>query len=201
MKKTVNKAVLCGCIGVLIPLLDHLTKFLVRTFMEVGDSIPVIKGFFHLTYVLNDGMAFGMAGEDKRWIFMLMTPVALIGVIVYLALFFKKVDTLSCVSLVMILMGGASNMVDRIFFIHLDPTSSGLFDGRVVDMLDFCGIWNAVFNVADSFVVVGVFLFLFAFIMNDIKAAKAKKAALAAKEDEMQAQIPVEESKDEGEAQ
>ena len=201
MKKTVNKAVLCGCIGVLIPLLDHLTKFLVRTFMEVGDSIPVIKGFFHLTYVLNDGMAFGMAGEDKRWIFMLMTPVALIGVIVYLALFFKKLDTLSCVSLVMILMGGASNMVDRIFFIHLDPTSSGLFDGRVVDMLDFCGIWNAVFNVADSFVVVGVFLFLFAFIMNDIKAAKAKKAALAAKEAEMQAQIPAEESKDEGEAQ
>ena len=201
MKKTVNKAVLCGCIGVLIPLLDHLTKFLVRTFMEVGDSIPVIKGFFHLTNVLNDGMAFGMAGEDKRWIFMLMTPVALIGVIVYLALFFKKLDTLSCVSLVMILMGGASNMVDRIFFIHLDPTSSGLFDGRVVDMLDFCGIWNAVFNVADSFVVVGVFLFLFAFIMNDIKQAKAKKAVLAAKEAEMQAQIPVEESKDEGEAQ
>ncbi|MBQ9130438.1 MAG: signal peptidase II [Clostridia bacterium] len=201
MKKTVNKAVLCGCIGVLIPLLDHLTKFLVRTFMEVGDSIPVIKGFFHLTYVLNDGMAFGMAGEDKRWIFMLMTPVALIGVIVYLVLFFKKLDTLSCVSLVMILMGGASNMVDRIFFIHLDPTSSGLFDGRVVDMLDFCGIWNAVFNVADSFVVVGVFLFLFAFIMNDIKEAKAKKAALAAKEDETQAQIPAEKSKDEGEAQ
>lgn len=201
MKKTVNKAVLCGCIGVLIPLLDHLTKFLVRTFMEVGDSIPVIKGFFHLTYVLNDGMAFGMAGEDKRWIFMLMTPVALIGVIVYLVLFFKKLDTLSCVSLVMILMGGASNMVDRIFFIHLDPTSNGLFDGRVVDMLDFCGIWNAVFNVADSFVVVGVFAFLFAFIYNDIKEAKAKKAALAAKEDETQAQIPAEKSKDEGEAQ
>ena len=177
MKKTVNKAVLCGCIGVLIPLLDHLTKFLVRTFMEVGDSIPVIKGFFHLTYVLNDGMAFGMAGEDKRWIFMLMTPVALIGVIVYLVLFFKKLDTLSCASLVMILMGGASNMVDRIFFIHLDPESSGYFDGRVVDMLDFRGIWNAVFNVADSFVVVGVFLFLFAFIRNDLKEAKKKKIA------------------------
>lgn len=201
MKKTVNKAVLCGCIGVLIPLLDHLTKFLVRTFMEVGDSIPVIKGFFHLTYVLNDGMAFGMAGEDKRWIFMLMTPVALIGVIVYLVLFFKKLDTLSCVSLVMILMGGASNMVDRIFFIHLDPKSTGLFDGRVVDMLDFCGIWNAVFNVADSFVVVGVFAFLFAFIYNDIKEAKAKKAALAANEAEKQAQDPAKEPKDEGEAQ
>ena len=179
MKKNINKAVLCGCIGVLIPILDHLTKYIVRTFMEVGDSIPVIDKFFHITYVLNDGMAFGMAGEDKRWIFMLMTPIALVGVIVYLALFFKKLDTLSCVSLVMILMGGASNMVDRIFFIHLDPTSTGLFDGRVVDMIDFCGIWNAVFNVADSFVVVGVFAFLFAFIYNDIKEAKKKKAALA----------------------
>ena len=179
MKKNINKAVLCGCIGVLIPILDHLTKYIVRTFMEVGDSIPVIDKFFHITYVLNDGMAFGMAGEDKRWIFMLMTPIALVGVIVYLALFFKKLDTLSCVSLVMILMGGASNMVDRIFFIHLDPASTGLFDGRVVDMIDFCGIWNAVFNVADSFVVVGVFAFLFAFIYNDIKEAKKKKAVLA----------------------
>ncbi|MBQ8236086.1 MAG: hypothetical protein IJZ37_05320, partial [Clostridia bacterium] len=47
---------------------------------------------------------------------------------------------------------------------------------------DFCGIWNAVFNVADSFVVVGVFLFLFAFIRNDLKEAKAKKRALQSQE-------------------
>ncbi|MBP3320785.1 MAG: signal peptidase II [Clostridia bacterium] len=201
MKKTVNKAVLCACLGVLIPLLDHLTKFLVRTFMEVGDSIPVIEDFFHLTYVLNDGMAFGMAGDNMRWVFMLMTPIALVAVTVYMVLFFKKLDTLSCLSLTMILMGGASNMVDRIFFIHLDPTSTGLFDGRVVDMLDFCGIWNAVFNVADSFVVVGVFLFLFAFIKNDIMEAKAKKAALAANEEEKQVQSPAKEQPNEDEAQ
>ncbi len=200
-KPVINKVVLCCCLGVLIPLIDHLTKFLVRTFMDVGDSIPIIKNFFHLTYVLNDGMAFGMAGDNMRWVFMLLTPVSLIAITAYLVYYFKKLDTLSCASLVMILMGGASNMVDRIFFINLDPASTGLFDGRVVDMLDFCGIWNAVFNVADSFVVVGVFLFLFAFIMNDLKEAKAKKAALAAKEAEMQAQIPAEESKDEGEAQ
>ncbi|MBQ8400146.1 MAG: signal peptidase II [Clostridia bacterium] len=181
-KPIVNKVVLCCCLGVLIPLLDHLTKFLVRTFMDVGDSIPVIKNFFHLTYVLNDGMAFGMAGDNMRWVFMLLTPVSLIAITAYLVYYFKKLDTLSCASLTMILMGGASNMVDRIFFINLDPASSGLFDGRVVDMLDFCGIWNAVFNVADSFVVVGVFLFLFAFIRNDLKEAKAKKRALQSQE-------------------
>jgi signal peptidase II len=174
-KKNPTKAVFCACLAVLIPLLDHLTKFLVRTFMEVGDSIPIIEDFFHLTYILNDGMAFGMAGGNMRWLFMLMTPVALIAVTVYLVLYFKKLDIFSCLSLVMILMGGASNMVDRIFFIHLDPASTGLFDGRVVDMLDFRGIWNAVFNVADSFVVVGVFLFLISFILNDIKEAKIKK--------------------------
>ena len=174
-KNNINKLVSCICLGVLIPLLDHLTKYLVRTFMEVGDSIPVIEDFFHLTYILNDGMAFGMAGGNMRWLFMLMTPVALIAVTVYLVLYFKKLDIFSCLSLVMILMGGASNMVDRIFFIHLDPASTGLFDGRVVDMLDFRGIWNAVFNVADSFVVVGVFLFLISFILNDIKEAKIKK--------------------------
>ena len=178
-KKNINKAVLCGCLAVLIPLLDHLTKFLVRTFMEVGDSIPVIENFFHLTYVLNDGMAFGMAGGAWRWLFMLTTPAALVAVAAYLFLYFKKLDLFSCLALVMIFMGGASNMVDRVFFIHLDPESTGLFDGRVVDMLDFCGIWNAVFNVADSFVCVGVFLFLVAFVVNDLKEAAAKKKAIA----------------------
>ena len=86
------------------------------------------------------------------------------------------------------------NMVDRIFFINLDPASTGLFDGRVVDMLDFCGIWNAVFNVADSFVVVGVFLFLFAFIRNDLKMAKEKKRALQQEADAQEAQEPADNS-------
>jgi signal peptidase II len=180
-KKNLTKAVFCACLAVLIPLLDHLTKFLVRTFMEVGDSIPVIEDFFHLTYVLNDGMAFGMAGGGGRWFFMLLTPIALVAVAAYLVLYFKKLDLVSCLSLVMIFMGGASNMVDRVFFIHLDPESTGLFDGRVVDMIDFCGIWNAVFNVADSFVCVGVFLFLLAFVVNDLKEARNKKKALLIK--------------------
>ena len=72
-------------------------------------------------------------------------------------------------------------MIDRIFFIHLDPTSKGLFDGRVVDFLDFNisvsghRLWNAVFNVADAFVVVGVLLFLLDFILKEARSSKKKK--------------------------
>lgn len=167
-----GNAILFGCIAVLVPCLDQLTKYLVRTFMEVGDTLPVIRNFFHITYSLNDGMAFGSMGGEARWVFMIFTPVALGAVLFYLYHYRKTIDKLSVLSLSMIFAGGASNMIDRIFFIHLDPTSTGYFDGRVVDFLDFRGIWNAIFNVADAFVVVGVFLFLFAFIRDELKRKK-----------------------------
>ncbi len=175
-----SSAVLCICIVVLVPTLDHLSKYLVRTFMDVGDSIPIIKDFFHLTYILNDGMAFGSMGGKWRWVFMTVTPIALIAVAAYLIIHFKKLDKLTAASLSMIFAGGLSNMVDRIFFIHLDESSSGLFDGRVIDFFDFRGIWNAVFNVADSFVTIGVFLFMGAYIYGAVKEYRQAKKSTSA---------------------
>lgn len=168
--------ILCVCVAVLVPALDHLTKYLVRTFMDVGDSIPIIKNFFHITYILNDGMAFGSMGGKWRWVFMTVTPLALTAVAVYLLKNIRKLDKLSAVSLSMIFAGGLSNMVDRIFFIHLDPASTGLFDGRVIDFLDFNGIWDAVFNVADSAVVVGVFLFMGRYAYDTFREYRNRKA-------------------------
>ena len=170
--------VLCACIAVLVPALDQLTKYLVRTFMEVGDSIPVIKDFFHISYILNDGMAFGQMDGKWRWVFMIGTPILLIGVAAYLIVNIKKIDKLSAAALSMVFAGGLSNMIDRIFFIHLDPESTGLFDGRVIDFLDFRGIWQYIFNVADACVVVGIFLFLILNIIEAVKEHRAKNALL-----------------------
>lgn len=171
---------LCAGIAALVPALDQLTKYLVRTSLQVGESVSVWGNFFNIHYILNDGMAFGSFG-GARWVFMVFTPLALVAIVYYLVRYRKSLSTLSTVSLSMIFGGGISNMIDRIFFIHLDPTSKGLFDGRVVDFLDFnisiggLRIWNAVFNIADAFVVVGVLLFLLDFILREVHSSKKKK--------------------------
>lgn len=185
-----NPIVLCSCLAVLIPVVDQLSKYLVNTFMTVDQSIPVLGEFFRLTYILNDGMAFGSMGGSLRWVFMVITPLALIAVAVYVVLNIKKLHILESAALTMIFAGGFSNMIDRIFFTHLDPTSTGLFDGRVIDFLDFnvtvfgVRIWKWIFNVADAFVVVGVFLFAIVYIVLDVKKEKKKKTAAAEAESE-----------------
>ena len=47
-------------IGILVFIIDQLVKHLVVSTMHLGQSLPVIKGIFHITYVLNPGAAFGM---------------------------------------------------------------------------------------------------------------------------------------------
>lgn len=171
---------LCAGVAALVPVLDQLTKYFVRTFLQVGESVSVWGNFFRIHYILNDGMAFGSFG-GARWVFMIFTPIALAAIVYYLVRYRKNLSALSAVSLSMVFGGGFSNMIDRIFFIHLDPTSKGLFDGRVVDFLDFNisvgghRLWNAVFNVADAFVVVGVLLFLLDFILKEARSSKKKK--------------------------
>ena len=63
-----------------------------------------------------------------------------------------------------ILVGAIGNLIDRIFY------------GKVVDFIDFFGIWHAIFNVADSFVVVGTIMLIIYLIVEEVKDYKARKA-------------------------
>jgi len=47
-------------IALFIVALDQMSKFVIRQFMVMYESIPVIPGFFHITYILNKGAAFGI---------------------------------------------------------------------------------------------------------------------------------------------
>ncbi len=62
---------------------DQLTKWAVIRFMEMGESIPIWEGVFHLTSHRNRGAAFGIL-QGQRWLFVLITVVVVIGVIAYL---------------------------------------------------------------------------------------------------------------------
>ncbi len=156
-----------------IIFLDQLSKWLTVINLGLGETFPLIEGVFHFTYVRNTGAAFSMFDEpDERWIFMSISSVAIIALAIYLW-YNRKGSKLLCVALSFIIGGGLGNMVDRCILKY------------VIDMLDFRLINFAIFNVADSFVCVGVGLFALAVILEEIenaKKAKAEKLALEVEE-------------------
>ena len=153
-------AIIAGVIG-----LDQLTKWLAVVNLQGKPSFPLWPEVFHFTYAENTGMAFGML-KDHRWVFMVFSTVAIIGLAVYLFRFRPESRWLQ-VSMAFIIGGGIGNMIDRVFL------------GYVVDFLDFTLINFAIFNVADSFVCIGagmMIVYLVIDLIREIKLEKAKKA-------------------------
>jgi signal peptidase II len=133
--------------------LDQATKFWVGTRMELFESIPVIPGFFSITYVRNPGAAFGMFSQaHDLWRMSLLVGVSLVAVAL-LTLFFLRsphAERVSRLAAVLVMGGALGNLIDRLRF------------GEVIDFLDlFVGRlhWPA-FNVADSAITIGIGLFV-----------------------------------------
>ena len=147
-------------------LVDQIVKIIISSTMDVGETIPVIKDIFHFTYIRNEGAAFGMLSEH-RWVFMIISSVAIVAMCIYLFKFCKE-RMLTRIGVALVIGGGIGNMIDRIFL------------GYVVDMIDCRFIDFYVFNVADSCVCVGagiVFLGVLLDTVKEIKENKAKKLA------------------------
>ena len=134
-------------ITILLVLIDQIVKILVERHMFFGDTISIIDGFLHLTYVQNRGIAFGIL-QGKVDIISIATVIAIIGIIVYFFKNVKKSNLFEKAAYVFIISGAVGNMIDR------------LTRGYVVDMIDFRGIWSFVFNIADVYINLGVILLL-----------------------------------------
>jgi signal peptidase II len=123
--------------------LDQLTKFLIIRNLSYNQSIPVIKGIFHLTLIHNRGAAFGVLKNQVS--LFIITSIAAIALIYFnLKKIGDKKFSIYSISLSLILAGALGNLIDRLFF------------GYVVDFLDF-RIWP-VFNMADSAITIGAIL-------------------------------------------
>ena len=156
-------AVIVGVIA-----LDQLTKWLAVIFLQGEPSFPIWKNVLHLTYVQNEGAAFGML-KDHRWVFMLFSTVAVAGLLFYLIRFRPK-SRLASIGIAMIIGGGIGNMIDRVLL------------GYVVDFIDFTLIHFAVFNVADSFVCIGAGLLILYLLLDLIREVKNGKVPSPASE-------------------
>jgi len=135
-----------------VVVLDRLSKILVQSNMSLGESIPVIPHFFHLTYILNSGAAFGML-SGKRWFF-IISSILVLGVIIYIQRELPSKNRLMRFCMGLIGGGALGNLLDR------------LFVGKVIDFLDF-KVWSYIFNIADAALVVGAILLAFLILRQD----------------------------------
>ncbi|MBE6553553.1 MAG: signal peptidase II [Ruminococcaceae bacterium] len=141
--------------------LDQLTKWLTVVYLDYQESFPLWQDVLHLTHHRNEGAAFGIL-SDQRWVFMLVSTVAIVALTVYLFRFSQKNHWVR-ISLAMIIGGGIGNMIDRVAL------------GYVIDFIDFTLIDFAIFNVADSFVTVGAFMLMGYLIVEMIRDLKKGK--------------------------
>lgn len=132
---------------------DIVTKYWAVGALKGTIGIPVIEDFFHLTYVENSGVAFGML-ENKRIIFITLSVIILIVLGVY---YFKSENKTVWLKLgcALICSGSVGNLIERIT------------KGYVVDFLDVRIVNFPVFNVADIAVCVGAFALVVHFLFYD----------------------------------
>ena len=71
--------------------LDQITKALIHSKFLEGDTFPIIRDFFHLTYVQNRGVAFGIL-QNKAIFINFISIGAVLSMIWYLHLNYKKIS-------------------------------------------------------------------------------------------------------------
>lgn len=134
--------------SIILLCIDQISKLLVVNLLTKTNSIAIIKNFFYLTYINNDGAAFSIL-VGKRILLILIAVLVIVMLIRYI----KKnniQNKLELVSISLIIGGSLGNLMDRVV------------RGYVIDFLDF-KIFNynfPIFNLADTFIVIGVILLL-----------------------------------------
>ncbi len=128
-------------IALLVVFIDQLTKLLVRHYMQLEQSIPIIKDAFHLTYITNTGTFFGMFQGSQSNIFFIIFTIILLGGVIYV---FNKLSCFEKAFFALVMGAALGNLIDRLVFSH------------VIDFLDL-RFWP-IFNIADSVLSISIII-------------------------------------------
>ncbi len=132
-------------LGIIIFVIDQLAKGYITASMRLGQSIPVVKDYFYITYVVNPGAAFGIF-EHQR-LFFIIVALLFVAAIVFFREKILKENTLFQWGVGLLMGGAIGNLYDR------------LQNGLVIDFFDF-RFWP-VFNIADVAICIGAALIMF----------------------------------------
>ena len=143
---------MCVLIATII-IVDQLTKGVVQQKFFLGETVPVIKNFFHLTYVRNPGAAFGMGANSPAIIripFFFVLPVIACFGLIYAVWATRNKIFWHCLAYSLIFAGAVGNLIDRFTMNY------------VVDFFDF--FWGsahfAAFNIADSSITIAAIILI-----------------------------------------
>jgi signal peptidase II len=148
-------------VAAVILVLDQLTKWYIRHTMNLYESIPVLDPIFYITHVRNSGGAFGIMNNSTRALrlpFFILVSLVAIGVLLAFVRRVEPGQRLLLLALAGILGGALGNLVDRMVV------------GEVTDFFDFHwhGYYWPAFNVADSFITIGMLILLgYSFLMRE----------------------------------
>lgn len=142
---------------VVLIALDQWVKFEIVKNIQLGEVKPFIPKIVSLTYLRNTGAAFSIL-ENQQWLFAVITLVVIGAAIWYLSKHIKgSVWLLS--ALCLIIAGGIGNFIDR------------MRQGFVVDMFQLDFINFAIFNVADSYLTIGVLVLIMMMLKEEGNAS------------------------------
>ena len=135
-------------LSIIFIIIDQLSKIIVVNNLTNNKSIEVIKSFFYLTYTNNKGAAFSIL--TGRRILLILVALIVIGVLIYYVRKNKIEGKVNKIALSLVIGGSIGNLIDRIL------------RGAVIDFIDvkIFGYNFPIFNLADTFIVIGVFLLI-----------------------------------------
>lgn len=154
-------------------LLDQLSKFLVSYYMVLKQpAIDIIPNFLFFSYITNDGIAFGLNPFGVKTLLLLSTiAIFFVARMLYDA---KHASELTQFSLSLILGGALGNFLDRFFTAFQIMDYNGVID--FININPFIINFPYTFNLADSSITIGIFLYIASYLKNqNINAKKTIK--------------------------
>ena len=158
-------------LGLLLLIADLVSKLAVianKDAIRAQGGVVLIPNFLRVNYLINNNLVFGLStGNDmsNRIIFCVVAGIIVIGVIFFTIKKWVKLSKMFKAAIMMILAGAIGNLIDRLFY---SPEFLGNSVNGVVDWIDFYGIWQFNFNIADSSVVVAAFMLIIYMLVVDI---------------------------------
>jgi signal peptidase II len=138
-------------IAFLIVILDLISKQWIFNHLDFGSAL-VITPFFNIVHFQNTGAAFSFLSESSGWQRYFFIVVSMIAIVIIIRLIRERLkQPLLCLALAFILGGAIGNLCDRSFY------------GFVIDFIyvHYEAYYWPAFNVADSFISIGVALILY----------------------------------------
>ena len=140
--------VIITILSVIFLIIDQISKLLVIKLLDINHSVEVIKNFFYLTYTHNTGAAFSIL--TGRRIFLIIISITILMILFYYLKKYKVEKKINKLAFSLIIGGSLGNLIDR------------TIRGSVIDFIDvkIFGYDFPIFNLADIFIVIGVFLLI-----------------------------------------